>query len=85
MNGYEPHFKETNEQSIIDEISYKFCLNCSVKVEQSSIIRRKKYCSSKCKNEWRHTYRQVYIFHCEYCGKEYKSLGNKYRKYCSHD
>ncbi len=31
------------------------------------------------------THRKTYIFHCEYCGKEFKSLGTKIRKYCNQE
>ncbi|KAB3532137.1 hypothetical protein F8154_12250 [Alkaliphilus pronyensis] len=31
------------------------------------------------------TNKKAYILQCEYCGKKYKSLGTKNRKYCSHD
>ena len=85
LNGFAPDFKVSHQQSMIDEFVYEFCLRCGARLEQSNKGRKKKYCGAKCKREWEKTNRKIYILHCEYCGKEYRSLGVKDRKYCSHD
>jgi len=72
-------------QKLKEEFAYEFCLYCGLTLCQGGKGRKKKYCSIKCKREWEKTNRKIYILHCEYCGKEYKSLGVKDRKYCSHD
>lgn len=36
----------------------------------------------KCKSEWGRNHRIIHKLNCEYCGKEYESLGVKDRKYC---
>jgi len=67
-----------------EEFLFTFCLNCGKKLEQNSLGRKRKYCSISCKTEWEKTHRKSYTSYCEYCGNEFKILGIKGRKYCSH-
>lgn len=85
LNGVAQDSSIVHQQSMIDDFVHDFCLHCGVKLEQNNRGRRKKFCGTKCKSEWEKTNRKIYILQCEYCGKEYKSLGDKNRKYCSHD
>jgi endogenous inhibitor of DNA gyrase (YacG/DUF329 family) len=61
------------------------CLNCGSEIKQTSLGRKKKYCSMSCKQEWERIHRRSYTLICEYCGKEFKSLGVNGRKFCSQD
>jgi endogenous inhibitor of DNA gyrase (YacG/DUF329 family) len=68
-----------------DEFLHILCLNCGLEIKQNEIGRKKKYCSISCKNEWEKIHRKSYTLACEYCGKEFKSLGVNGRKFCSQD
>jgi endogenous inhibitor of DNA gyrase (YacG/DUF329 family) len=61
------------------------CLNCGSEIKHNSLGRKKKYCSISCKQEWEKIHRRSYTLTCEYCGKEFKSLGVNERKFCSQD
>ncbi|MBQ7045526.1 MAG: DUF2116 family Zn-ribbon domain-containing protein [Clostridia bacterium] len=66
----------------------KHCKNCGKPVLQSEKRREKKFCSDRCRMAWWNTHQDTvnrkayYNLTCKYCGKEFKSYGNKNRKYC---
>ncbi|NFM45368.1 RNA polymerase subunit sigma-24 [Clostridium botulinum] len=85
LDGYASEDSLNHQQLMVDEFVYDFCLQCGAKLEQSNKGRKRKFCTPKCKSEWERTNRKIYIFQCEHREKEYKSLGNKNRKCCSHE
>lgn len=50
----------------------------------------RKFCSEACRRAWWREHgdlverRKFYVLVCAHCGKEFRSYGNKKRKYCSH-
>jgi len=68
-----------------EEFKYILCLNCGSEIKQKKLGRKKKYCSVSCKAEWEKVHKKSYTVTCEYCGKEFKSLGVKGRKFCSQE
>ena len=84
LHGFASELANEYKKVMKEEFLYTLCLNCGKKLKQNSLGRKKKYCSMDCKTEWEKTHRKSNTFYCEYCGKEYKSLGIKERKYCSH-
>ena len=50
----------------------------------------RKFCSEACRRAWWREHgdlverRKFYALVCAHCGKEFRSYGNKKRKYCSH-
>lgn len=62
------------------------CINCGTEIDEG-----KKFCSSKCRQEWwnnnldKVNRKAYYNFTCSYCHKPFNSYGNKNRKYCSHE
>lgn len=71
----------------------KSCLRCGKELEQPHTGRKKKFCSDRCRREWwkehpeRITRRETAYYKsvCVYCGREFKTYGNKDRRYCSHN
>lgn len=62
------------------------CINCGAEIDES-----KKFCSSKCRQEWWNSNldkvnrKAYYNFTCSYCHRPFNAYGNKNRKYCSHE
>ncbi|HCX04873.1 MAG TPA: RNA polymerase subunit sigma-24 [Clostridiales bacterium] len=85
LDGYGKELAKENKKVIEEEFLFILCCNCGAPLEQNKLGRKRKYCSMECKREWEKGHRKSYIFHCEYCGKEFKSLGTKKRKYCNQE
>ncbi len=68
---------------------FSFCRQCNKPLTRSAGAKMKKFCSDKCRMAWWNAHPEVvnrkaiYTFVCQACGKEFKSYGNKQRKYCS--
>lgn len=85
LNGYASELLVEYSKVMQEEILFVVCLNCGMKIEQNSRGRKKKYCSLNCKRAWEKDHRKSYGLSCEYCGKEFKSLGVRWRKFCSQE
>lgn len=83
LHGLVTELVEEYKEIMKEEFKYILCLNCGTKLEQTGIGRKRMFCSLECKNVWGNTHKKAYSFSCEYCGKEFKSLGVKKRKYCN--
>lgn len=65
------------------------CLHCGKPMKQTQGHRQKKFCCERCRRDWwkvhpeQRTQKAFYTCHCEACGREFLSYGNKGRKYCS--
>ncbi len=66
------------------------CKNCGKLLSQSVKGQPKKFCSEKCRRTWWKANEQqldrkaYYSLICSRCGIEFRSYGNKSRKFCSH-
>lgn len=85
LGGFAADLRAEYHKIMEEEFIFIFCLNCGKKIEQNRSGRKKKYCSLNCKREWEKTHRKTHVIYCDYCGKEFKSLGVKERKYCNSD
>jgi hypothetical protein len=83
MNGFATELVKEYHKVMEQDFIYILCLNCGERIKQNENGRKKKYCSLNCKREWEKVHRKSYTFTCEYCGKEFKSLGITKRKYCN--
>ena len=90
LSGYGKAIKKNIEdQAILG----KKCLCCGKPITQPSTGRHKKFCDVKCRREWwknngdklKKNESAMYSCVCKRCGEEFKSYGNKNRKFCSHD
>ncbi len=69
----------------------RLCKNCGKPVLQTPNRREKKFCCDSCRMAWWNGHQDevsrkaYYTLTCKHCGKEFKSYGNKNRKYCSRD
>ena len=67
------------------------CKNCGAHLDHHPGAKRKIFCSDKCRYAWWNRNRQylghqrIYQLTCLGCGNEFKSYGNKNRKYCGRD
>ena len=65
------------------------CRQCGKPVMQHKGRKAKYFCSDRCRNAWWNAHpekvqrKAYYRLACRFCGKEFVSYGNKYRKYCS--
>lgn len=66
----------------------KYCLCCGKELIQTKGKKEKRFCSDQCRTKWwnnhqdlikKKTYKECT---CLFCGKKFKSYGNKERKYC---
>lgn len=85
LHGFGASLAQEYKQVMQKDFLFVLCLNCGAEIEQNQSGRKRKYCSSDCKREWEKVHRKTYIFTCEYCGKDFKALGTKARKYCDHN
>lgn len=75
----------------IKEKEFNFvCKNCGKPLKKGTKGQPKKFCSEKCRRDWwkcndkELNKKAYYTFICIECGSEFKSYGNKKRKFCSH-
>lgn len=69
------------------------CPYCSKPLTQPKLGRKKRFCCDECRRAWwkenqSELSRKDTAFYsavCTCCGKEFRSYGNKSRKYCSHE
>lgn len=65
------------------------CMYCGISIQQPEKVRKKKFCSDKCRMSWWKTHyselnrKAMYSFKCGNCGIEFQAYGNNHRKYCS--
>lgn len=66
------------------------CKQCGNMLEQKSVSRPRLFCCESCRRAWWKEHgalserKAFYPCVCGRCGKEFKSYGNKRRKFCSH-
>lgn len=64
------------------------CMYCGISIQQPEKVRKKKFCSDKCRMSWWKAHnselnrKAVYSFKCGNCGIEFQAYGNNHRKYC---
>ena len=72
------------------EIKTGCCLQCDVNLAEIAKRKSRKYCSDTCRRAWWKAHGHMidrlawYSCVCAACGKDFKSYGNKNRKYCGH-
>lgn len=66
------------------------CRYCGADLSLSPGRKGRKFCCAACRRAWWKAHPELvnreafYLMTCAHCGKEFKSYGNKKRKYCSH-
>jgi len=66
------------------------CLQCGKTLKQGMPGKPNKFCSEKCRRDWwkenqeQQNGKAYYTIKCNGCGIEFKSYGNRDRKFCSH-
>ena len=69
----------------------KVCRECGVPLASVPGRKGRKFCSEGCRRAWWRSHPELvqreayYVLACGHCGREFKSYGNKGRKYCSHE
>jgi endogenous inhibitor of DNA gyrase (YacG/DUF329 family) len=86
-------------KNIVSEIQFKeetaqedntICKQCGKHLNQEPKRKPRKYCSDKCRFAWWYSHKElltknsIYKIKCAYCSNEFKSYGNKNRKFCGH-
>lgn len=67
------------------------CENCGESIQQYSGRKQKRFCCSKCRNQWWNIHldqvkrKSYYEIICQHCGKTITVYGDSRRKYCSHE
>lgn len=83
-----------SRNNIFSPTSYEnkdLCLNCHKPIYQIKGVKKKKFCSDKCRVNWWNNHKglvnrrssAIYKITCACCGNTFESYGNKHRKYCS--
>ncbi len=68
-----------------------YCKNCGMPLRHIPGAKRKAFCSDTCRYAWWNQLRKyttagkVYRIVCQGCGTEFKSYGNKNKKYCGRE
>jgi hypothetical protein len=85
--------KHLNGPIGVARLNYKFekCKFCGKGFKKSNQGRPRRFCSDNCRRTWWSENKDkknkgdkaTYKITCRYCNKEFKSYGNKKRKYCS--
>ena len=71
-------------------IHTEICPQCGHAVSQKPGVKRIRFCSAKCRQDWWNSHpeavsrKAVYSFTCSCCGTDFTAYGNAHRKYCSH-
>lgn len=66
------------------------CRHCGMALSSLPGRKGRKFCSEACRRAWWKAHPELvnrkafYLMTCAHCGKEFKSYGNRTRKYCSH-
>lgn len=66
------------------------CRHCGAALSSLPGRKGRKFCSEACRRAWWKAHPELvnrkafYRMTCSHCGKEFKSYGNRTRKYCSH-
>ncbi|MBQ8233144.1 MAG: helix-turn-helix domain-containing protein [Lachnospiraceae bacterium] len=75
---------------VASKVHVPVCRQCGKRLVILAKHKEKKFCNDACRRAWwkahpELVYRQAYYpMVCVHCGVEFKSYGNKKRKYCSH-
>ena len=83
--------KIQNAPKVLDNKKYALCKNCGTNLLHKPKAKPKKFCSSKCRQQWwknntdKINKLSVYYVICNHCGIEFESYGNRHRKYCNHE
>jgi endogenous inhibitor of DNA gyrase (YacG/DUF329 family) len=76
-------------QEVLED-NKRICPFCKKPLRKKHKGRPRRFCSGVCRKNWwnaqkeRGTEEALYTFTCAHCDTEFKSYGNKHRKYCSH-
>lgn len=84
-------YTKEEELEFLSRVAASFCPNCGAPIIQSGRGRKKKFCSDKCRWEWKNrnpkpeNWKSTRTAVCPVCGKEFPA-SREYkvkRKYCS--
>lgn len=70
--------------------THKICMQCGKPLTHGTKGYPKKFCTEECRRIWwksndkQHVKKAWYNLKCAGCGKEFKSYGNRNRKFCTH-
>lgn len=68
-----------------------FCRGCGKPIQRIPQAKPRLFCSDSCRMHFWNTHRDevkhraIYKFTCPHCGREFQSIGNPNRKYCSRE
>ena len=80
---------QRNERTLQALTHKEICKQCGAKLDQKSGVKRRSFCSDRCRYAWWTAHRDLmnrrafYQFICPCCGKKFEAYGNDHRKYCS--
>ena len=83
-------FCRRNDVKSVTKEDRRHCPHCGGPVQQKMHVKRRRFCSDKCRKLWWNAHpekinrRAVYDFTCAECGRPFTAYGDKNRKYCSH-
>ena len=74
-----------------NKVNVVHCLHCGKPVKQTKGKRAKRFCCDECRHKWWNEHKELSKrktftdCECAFCGKKFRSYGNRVRKYCCRD
>ena len=91
LNTVKAYCRRHKVDATANEEPQAFCRNCGKPITRTPNAKPRQYCSDACRMLFWSNHRDegkpkaIYHFRCPYCGREFQSIGNPHRKYCSRE
>jgi len=89
VKSYCRRMKDTVLMTANNSVTDYACGNCGCALKYTPGVKRKRFCSDKCRMAWWKAHpgsvnrKAIYHFTCAFCNNKFESYGNAHRKYCS--
>lgn len=91
VNSVKTYCRRHKVDSQTAEEPQAFCRGCGKPIQRIPQAKPRLFCSDSCRMHFWNSHRDevrhkaIYTFTCPYCGREFQSIGNPNRKYCSRE
>lgn len=91
VNTVKAYCRRHKDEAISSEKPQAFCRGCGKPIQRIPQAKPRQFCSDACRMHFWNNHRDevkhraVYTFRCPHCGREFQSIGNPNRKYCSRE
>lgn len=91
VNGVKTYCRRHKVKVPVTQEPQAFCRGCGKPIQRIPQAKPRLFCSDACRMRYWNSHRDevkhktVYTFCCPSCGREFQSIGNPNRKYCSRE